>query len=140
MAPAACSKLRFYDTLTKNQLRVFGAGRNYWSTVHVDDLAQAFVRALESRAYGENFNIVDNEPVRLRDLVDSLTEAAGRKRVGSIPPWLIGLMIGPPVVASLTTSFRVRNDKAKEALGWEPRYPSFQSGVGEVVRELEGRG
>ncbi len=138
--PGGLFKTSFYDTLTKNQLRVFGAGQNYWSTVHVDDLARAFVRALESRAYGENFNIVDDDPVRLRELVDALTEAAGRKRVGGIPPWLIGLMIGPPVVASLTTSFRVRNDKAKEVLGWKPRYPSFRAGVGEVVRELEGRG
>ena len=138
--PGGLFKTSFYDTLTKNQLRVFGAGRNFWSPVHVDDLAQAFVRALESSAYGENFNVVDDEPVRLRDLVDALTEAAGRKRVGSIPPWLIGLMIGPPVVASLTTSFRVRNDKAKEVLGWAPRHPTFKAGVGEVVSELEGRG
>ena len=138
--PGGLFKTSFYDTLTKNQLRVFGAGRNFWSPVHVDDLAQAFVRALESSAYGENFNVVDDEPVRLRDLVDALTEAAGRKRVGSIPPWLIGLMIGPPVVASLTTSFRVKNDKAKEVLGWAPRRPTFKAGVGEVVRELEKRG
>ena len=138
--PGGLFKTSFYDTLTKNQLRVFGAGRNFWSPVHVDDLARAFVRALESSAYGENFNVVDDEPVRLRDLVDALTEVAGRKRVGSIPPWLIGLMIGPPVVASLTTSFRVKNDKAKEVLGWAPRHPTFKAGVGEVVRELEGRG
>ena len=137
--PGGLFKTSFYDTLTKNQLRVFGAGQNYWSTVHVDDLAGAFVRALEVGAYGENFNVVDDEPLRLRDMVDAITEAAGRKRVGSIPPWLIGLMIGPPVVASLTTSFRVKNDKAKEVLDWTPRYPTFGSGVGEVVRELEGR-
>ena len=137
--PGGLFKTSFYDTLTKNQLRVFGAGQNYWSTVHVDDLAGAFVRALEVSPYGENFNVVDDEPVRLRDMVDAITEAAGRKRVGGIPPWLIGLMIGPPVVASLTTSFRVKNDKAKEVLDWTPRYPTFQSGVGEVVRELEGR-
>ena len=137
--PGGLFKTSFYDTLTKNQLRVFGAGQNYWSTVHVDDLAGAFVRALEVNTYGENFNVVDDEPVRLRDMVDAVTEAAGCKRVGSIPPWLIGLMIGPPVVASLTTSFRVKNDKAKEVLDWTPRHPTFGSGVGEVVRELEGR-
>ena len=136
--PGGLFKSSFYDTLTKNQLRVFGAGQNYWSTVHVDDLAQSFTKALSSNAYGENFNIVDDEPIRLRELVDALTEAAGRKRVGSIPPWLIGLMIGKPVVASLTTSFRVSNEKAKSDLGWQPRYPSFRSGVGDVVRELEG--
>ena len=136
--PGGLFKASFYDTLTKNQLRVFGAGQNFWSTVHVDDLAQSFVQALESGAYGENFNVVDDEPIRLRELVDALTEAADHKPVGSIPPWLIGLMIGGPVVASLTTSFRVSNKKAKTVLGWEPRYPSFRSGVGDVVTELRG--
>ena len=81
---------------------------------------------------------MDDEPIRLRELVDALTEAAGRKPVGSIPPWLIGLMIGRPVVASLTTSFRVSNEKAKDGLGWEPRYPSFRAGVRDVVAELRG--
>ena len=135
--PGGLFKSSFYDTLTKNQLRVFGAGQNYWSTVHVDDLARAFVKTLSSEAYGENFNVVDDEPIRLRNLVDALSEATGRKPVGSIPPWLIGLMIGRPVVASLTTSFRVSNEKAKTVLGWEPRYPSFRAGVRDVVAELE---
>ena len=136
--PGGLFKTSFYDTLTKNQLRVFGAGQNYWSTVHVDDLAQSFTKALSSEAYGENFNVVDDEPIRLRELVDALTETAGHKSVGSVPPWLIGLMIGRPVVASLTTSFRVSNEKAKTRLGWEPLYPSFRSGVGAVVAELRG--
>ncbi len=136
--PGGLFKTSFYDTLTKNQLRVFGAGQNYWSTVHVNDLAQSFVKALSSDAHGENFNIVDDEPIRLRDLVDALTEATGRKPVGSIPPWLIGLMIGGPVVASLTTSFRVSNEKAKADLGWQPHYLSFRAGVGDVVAELRG--
>lgn len=135
--PGGLFKTSFYDTLTKNQLRVFGAGQNYWSTVHVDDLAQAFVKALDSRAYGENFNVVDDEPMHLRDMVDALTATAGRKRVGNIPPWLIGLMIGSPIVASLTTSFRVKNEKARTTLGWQPQYPSFRAGVGDVVKTLE---
>ncbi len=138
--PGGLFKSSFYDTLTKNQLRVFGAGQNYWSTVHVDDLALAFVCALAadaSKTHGENFNVVDDEPLRLRTLVDAITDAANHKRVGSIPPWLIGLMIGPPVVASLTTSFRVKNEKAKSVLDWSPRYATFQDGVGEVVEALE---
>lgn len=137
--PGGLFKSAFYDTMKKNQLRVFGSGQNYWSTVHVDDLAQAYVRALASDAWGENFNIVDDAPLRLRELVDGITAAAGHKRVGQIPPWLIGLMIGPPLVASLTSSFRVENQKAKDTLGWRPRYASFGEGVGDVMEELEVR-
>ena len=133
--PGGLFKESFYDTLKKGQLRVFGSGQNYWSVVHVEDLANAFVASLNA-PHG-NYNIVDDAPLRLRELVDTLTDAAGRGRVGTVPPWLLGLMIGPPVVASLTTSFRVGNDKAKNELGWTPRYPSFQAGVPGVLAELQ---
>lgn len=64
-------KTSFYDTLQKGQLRVFGKGKNYWSPVHVTDLAQAYVRALEHNAAGEVINVVDDQPLRLRELVDA---------------------------------------------------------------------
>lgn len=129
-------KTSFYDTLRKGQLRVFGRGENYWSPVQVDDLAHAFALALERGRAGQVYNIVDDAPVPLRTLVNSLTEAQGVKSVGSIPPWLIGLLLGPPLVNSLTSSFRVRNEKAKQALGWQPQHPTFAEGIGPVLREL----
>lgn len=135
--PGGLFKTSFYDLLQAGQLRVFGSGQNYWSVVHVDDLAAAFVASLT--APPGLYNVVDDAPLRLRDLVDALTDAAGRGRVGNVPPWLLGLLIGPPVVASLTTSFRVRNDKAKSELGWTPRYPSFSEGLPGVLEALQGR-
>lgn len=126
----------FYDTLQKGQLRVFGSGQNYWSMVHVDDLAEAF--ALSLTAPSGSYNVVDDAPLRLRELVDTLTDLTERARVGGVPPWLLGLLIGPPVVASLTTSFRVRNDKVKAELGWKPRYGSFREGLPDVLAALRG--
>jgi hypothetical protein len=29
----------------------------------------------------------------------------------------------------LNTSIRARNDKARQVLGWKPRYPSFRAGI-----------
>lgn len=46
--PGGMFESSFVDTLAKNQLRVFGAGDNFWSTIHVDDLARAFVQAVEA--------------------------------------------------------------------------------------------
>ncbi len=131
----------FVDTLRKKQLRVFGAGDNYWSTIHVDDLARAFVCAIDAdgSVSGENFNIVDDHPSTLRSLVDSITDASDHRRVGHIPPWLIGLIIGRPLVASLTTSFRVSNSKAKAQLGWEPKYPSFSGRVAKDLATIRNR-
>ena len=136
--PGGLFKASFYDTLRKGQLRVFGRGQNYWSPVQVDDLACAYGLALERGQAGQVYNIVDDAPIPLRALVDALTAAQGVKAVGSIPPWLMGLLLGSPLVESLTSSFRVRNVKAKESLGWLPRYATFAEGIHPVLRTLNG--
>jgi nucleoside-diphosphate-sugar epimerase len=135
--PGGLFKQSFYDTLEKGQLRIFGKGQNYWSIIHLEDLAQAYAIAIESEAYGETFNIVDDHPLRLSELVNTFTDAVGKKRVGSMAPWLLKLIIGGPLVDSLITSFRISNEKAKSKLDWQPRYNSFKDGLPEVVKALE---
>lgn len=135
--PGGLFKASFYDTLQKGQLRVFGKGENYWSPVHVTDLAQAYVQAVEREVSGEVINVVDDEPLKLRELVDAFTEAADKTRVGSVPPWLLKFIIGGPLVEPLTTSFRVGNDKAKGLLGWTPEFRSFRDGIPQVVKQLD---
>ncbi|UFH57508.1 NAD(P)-dependent oxidoreductase [Spirosoma sp. KNUC1025] len=134
--PGGLFKTSFYDTLKKGQLRVFGKGQNYWSPIQVDDLASAYGLALTHGRYGEVYNIVDNKPIRLRQLVDLITSAQGVKSVGSLPAWLIGLLIGGPLVKSLTSSFRVSNAKAKGDLKWQPQYSSFEKGIPAVLSKL----
>lgn len=134
--PGGLFKASFYDTLKKGQLRVFGKGDNYWSPIHVQDLAHAFEKALDQGKAGEVYNIVDDEPLPLRQLVDHLTTSQGVKPVGSIPPWLIGLLIGRPLVQSLTSSFRVNNQKAKQELDWKPVYARFEQGIIGVLSTL----
>ncbi|RYC66601.1 NAD-dependent epimerase/dehydratase family protein [Spirosoma sordidisoli] len=134
--PGGLFKTAFYDTLQKGQLRVFGQGQNYWSPIQVDDLARAYGLALRHGRYGEVYNIVDDYPLPLRELVDAITSAQGVKTVGSIPAWLIGLLIGGPLVKSLTSSFRVSNAKAKRELRWQPQYGRFEAGIDAVLRQL----
>jgi nucleoside-diphosphate-sugar epimerase len=134
--PGGLFKQSFYNTLQKGQLRLFGKGQNYWSIIHVDDLAAAYALVVESEAYGETYNIVDDQPLRLCDLVTIFTDAMDQKRVNSIEPWLLKLIIGGPLVDSLVTSFRVSNEKAKRELGWQPRYHTFKEGLPGVLQVL----
>nr|MBA2677616.1 NAD-dependent epimerase/dehydratase family protein [Ktedonobacteraceae bacterium] len=137
--PGGLFKQSFYDTQQKGRLSVLGAGKNYWSPIHVDDLAAAYGLAIESEAYGEVYNIVDNQPLPQREIVDLFTDAMGVKRVGSMPPWFLKILLGGPLVDSLVISFRVKNEKAKQALGWHPRYDTFKEGIPTVVKELKAR-
>ncbi|MDQ2784011.1 MAG: NAD(P)-dependent oxidoreductase [Chloroflexota bacterium] len=137
--PGGLFKSSFVDQLAKKQLRVIGRGENYWTCVHVDDLAIAFALAVERASAGTMVNIMDDQPLTLRALVDQLTDALDKKRVGTIPPWLMGLILGGPLVTSLTTSFRIGNDQAKAVLGWAPRYPSFADGLPDTLDALTAR-
>ena len=135
--PGGLFKQSFYDTLLKGQLRVFGAGKNYWSSIYVNDLAAVYALAIESEAYGETYNAVDNQPLLLREMVDLFTDAMGKKRVGTMAPWLLKLIIGGPLVDSLVTSFRISNEKVKRELGWQPQYSTFKDGLPDVLKVLE---
>ncbi len=135
--PGGLFKQSFYDTLLKGQLRVFGTGKNYWSSIYVNDFAQVYALAIESEAYGETYNAVDDQPLPLREMVDIFTDAMGKKRVGTMAPWLLKLIIGGPLVDSLVTSFRIKNEKVKRELGWQPQYSSFKDGIPEVLKLLE---
>ena len=105
----------------------------------MDDLATAYTLAVESEAYGETYGVVDDQPLRLRELVDTFTDAMGKKHVGSMAPWLLKLIIGGPLVDSLVTSFRIKNEKAKRELSWQPRYSTFKDGIPEVLQALAAR-
>jgi hypothetical protein len=57
-------------------------------------------------------------------------------RVGHVPAWLIGLIIGGPLVQSLVASFRVRNAKARAELGWAPRFPHVRDALPSAIAGL----
>jgi nucleoside-diphosphate-sugar epimerase len=134
--PGGLFKSAFFDQAQRGRLRCIGAGRNYWSCVHVEDLAEGYVAALEHAPPGGEYNLADDEPLRLRDLVDQVTGAMGLKPVGTIPPWLMSLIIGRPLVQSLVTSCRVTNTEAAGQLGWRPARPTLADGLPDAIARL----
>jgi dihydroflavonol-4-reductase len=137
--PGGLFKKSFYDQAMSGRLRVIGSGANYWSCIHVTDLAAAYVAALDRAPAGAEYNIVDDEPLTLRALVDAVTSAMDTKRVGHISPALMGLLIGGPLVRSLVTSFRVSNHQARQQLGWSPGFPTVTDSLPSTLAELRAR-
>lgn len=130
----------FVEPARQGRLRCIGAGRNWWSCIQVDDLARAYLAALTHAAPGTAYAVVDDEPVRLRMVTDLVTDAVGRPRVGSVPPALIGLLLGRTLVASLTTSFRISNERIRNDLDWQPTSPGLRLGVLDAVAGIPAPG
>jgi nucleoside-diphosphate-sugar epimerase len=83
-------------------------GSNYISPVHVADMANAIVAALQHAPGGSIFNIVD-EPLRQGDYLDRLAALTGAP-----PPPRDPSKPCPP-------SFRCSNQAARATLGWSPK-------------------
>jgi nucleoside-diphosphate-sugar epimerase len=93
--------------LRAGQLVVPCDGSNFFSPVHVTDMARAIVSALESAPPGSVFNIVD-EPIRNGDYLDHLADLLGVPHPPRNP--------SRPCPPSHSCS----NHAARTVLGWTP--------------------
>jgi nucleoside-diphosphate-sugar epimerase len=117
---------------------VVGSGDNWWDVVHVDDVAGAFVTALEQAPPGALYHVADDDPITLYDFVALTAEALGVGRPRRIPAGLARLAAGRHAVTAVVRSARTSNERIKRELGWSPRFPSAREGVPAAVSQLAG--
>ena len=129
----------FLKPASRGTFQYVGSGANYQPTVHIEDLANAYALALAKPPIGTIVNIVDDEPLPNRMLGELLLEAFGGGRAKSAPAWLVGMFAGVPLARMLTASYRARNTRARDLLGWVPRRPSARVGFPEVVALYRAR-
>jgi 2-alkyl-3-oxoalkanoate reductase len=109
-----------------------GAPERFFSSVAHDEAATAVVVALGLPA--GVYNSADEEPLRRRELFDSLAATLGVVPPRFPPTWMTTLL--GSLGATLARSARITNRKLSEASGWRPRYPSAREGWPEVVAAL----
>jgi nucleoside-diphosphate-sugar epimerase len=114
------------DLVKKRRLPIVGDGEGIWSMTHTDDAASAAVAALE-RGRGI-YNIVDDDPAPVREVLTALAEMLDAKPPRRIPAWLGRLAAGEVPVSMMTRSRGSANSKAKSELGWTPRWASWRDG------------
>jgi len=115
------------DLVRKRRMPVVGGGGGRFSFIHIDDAVSATLHAIE-RGSGV-YNVVDDEPVLVRDFLPELARVLDAKAPRRIPSRLARIAAGEPAVRAMTTQRGVSNSKAREELGWRPRYPSWREGV-----------
>jgi nucleoside-diphosphate-sugar epimerase len=118
------------------RMAVIGSGENLWDVVHVHDVAHALVLAAEQAPAGSLYHVVDDQPISFYDF---LALTANRLGVGAprrAPVWLARLIAGQNAVDAAVRSARSSNAKIRRELGWEPRYPTAETGVTDAVAGL----
>lgn len=98
------------------KLRLPGDGSDFVSLVHIADMAAATVAALRVWPSRETLIIADDRPARWREVFAHIAVQCDAE---------------PPTAGGRAgfASFRVSNRKAREVLGWAPRYGDYRSGL-----------
>jgi len=113
--------------IRRRQFPLVGSGAGVWSFVHIEDAAAATAAAAE-RGRGGIYQVVDDEPAPVREWLPALAAALGAKPPRRVPRWLGRLVAGEAAAVMMTEIRGATNAKAKQELGWEPRYPSWRVG------------
>jgi 2-alkyl-3-oxoalkanoate reductase len=128
------------EPVRKRMFPIVGGGDGVSSFIHLDDAAAATVLALEHEAPAI-YNIVDDDPAPVREWLPVLAQALGAKPPRRVPRWVARLFAGDAAVMMGTESRGASNAKAKRALGWSPRHPSWRQGFPAVYASLaSGKG
>jgi nucleoside-diphosphate-sugar epimerase len=99
-----------------------------FSRVHVDDIASGVVAGFDAPPGA--YNLADDLPASQNAVVE---EAC--RLLGTEPPPVRSLDeagLSPQARAFYAENRRVANGKAKRALGWKPRYPTYREGLAAI--------
>ncbi|HYL47188.1 MAG TPA: SDR family oxidoreductase [Candidatus Limnocylindrales bacterium] len=114
----------------RGEVQFAGDGENHWPVVHVQDVADLYVRAFEKAAAGSLFHAAEKDSVKVRELALAASEGAGVP--GKVAPWPLEearKTLGA-FADALALDQRISSEKARKILGWNPR----QAGILEDLR------
>jgi nucleoside-diphosphate-sugar epimerase len=128
----------FADLVRKRRLPIIGNGAGVWTFVHIDDAAAATVAALR-RGDAGIYNVVDDEPVAVREWLPYLAKALGAKPPRRVPVWLGRIAAGEVGVSMMTQIRGSSNAKARRELDWAPRWRSYKEGFRDGLADVDPR-
>ncbi|ERL56206.1 hybrid nucleoside-diphosphate sugar epimerase/sugar transferase [Psychrobacter aquaticus] len=114
-------------------LPIGGIKQNLRSLVSVDNLVDFIITCIEHKdAKNEVFLISDDNDISTADLLEEISKGLGVKNKAlNIPPKLINTAAGTlgksSVAQRLSGSLQVDISKAKNLLGWKPKYSTSES-------------
>lgn len=117
----------FTTQVQRRRVPVVGGGNATFSFVHTQDVAAAILAAIE-RTLHEPVNVVDDEPIALRDWLPMLAATIGAPPPKHVPRAVGRLATGRWGVAFMDEIVGADNGRARELLGWTPHHPSPRVG------------
>ena len=105
--------------------RCIGNGENYCTPVQVDDLADAFVRALTKAPAGTLLNVAAGPAIPLKEIVKAAGHAAGKDGPMDVWPLEVAQQVLGPLADLFVLDQRISGAKTRHLLNWNPQAPSI---------------
>lgn len=117
----------FTGDVRRKRVPIIGNGGGVFSFIHVEDAADATIVVME-RGNPGLYNIVDDDPAPLREWLPIYATLCGAP-----PPMRVSKLIGRLAAGRFGVFFMTEqrgasNQKARQDLGWSPRYRSWRDG------------
>jgi nucleoside-diphosphate-sugar epimerase len=102
--------------------RHVGRGENIWANVHIEDLADLYLRALDQAPAGASY-YAENGECSMRALCAAISRALGwdGRTLGMSKEEAIAEFGEGPAAYTYGSNSRVRATRARRELGWAPR-------------------
>lgn len=118
---------QIHEDVRARKFPVIGGGRGRFSFCHVEDAAAATLAAVERPEVSGILQVVDDDPIAVRDWLPAFARELGAKKPLPAPAFLARRLAGALPVHYSTTLPGVSNARAKRELDWAPAYPSVRS-------------
>lgn len=129
--------LFMYKMMAKGRSKIIGKGDNYIPNIHAKDAVSAIVKAIEKQPIGEKFIISDDTAVTQRDFINHMADLMNKRHPGHFPSFIFKMILGKDLFEIVHMDCKVSNEKAKNILDWQLKYPSYKEGLAAAIKEIE---
>ena len=127
------STVTIIDRVRKHRLPVVRSDVGQLPMINVEDAVSATVLALDRAPAGAVYDIVDDRPVSLAEIVTTIAEYTGASVPWRLPAWVLRLLT-PYMARLISLRIPLSNAKAMAELGWRPAYPTIREGLAPLAR------
>ena len=120
--------------MSRGESVIIGDGSQTMHYIEASDAAAGYRLAIEKGIPGEDYLLADDRPTTLGEFTTLVAKEMGAPPPLSIPEEELIPVLGAWTVEAYTYCPKVDSTKAREQLGWSPRYRTIHEGIPVVVR------
>jgi len=120
------------DRIREGRARRIEKNNHVLSRIHVDDIVSLLDASLQRPNQHSIYNVCDDEPAPTSDVVTYAAELLGVAPPAPEP--FESAVMSNAAERYFLESRRISNARARQALGWRPRYPTYREGLTAIFK------